>query len=376
MFCQNNSQYLYLTEKPEHYDALLSVLRCLLQPNSCYYHKKKSTSIEDEVKSKVNSNKTSKGETDQTTSQCNYTIHSVDYLNPNIKDNDTKQKEKRKEEELKEKRKKEEEEFKKTEESKRKKRPEEDEENTKFHEEIDHSIAVIKTTYKTMLNPDNKGITDSQVEQFQDLLNALENKKDESDLKEKIIGCIPDNFKEDLRIGVYIRAILKSNPSDYISDDNYQASVKFLRGALKRLGRESSGPGCGLVPPAKSGSSNKKKCSEYKEKGEKDKHEVDIVIHVFRTPEKKQGSKDNPETCESRQSVLKQFVKGTWNNLTRKAKLLGRQRLMAGGKRRTIRHNKRMKKNKKNVKRTRKRQRQNKRLHRTRKAKTTHAGRG
>lgn len=366
MFCQNNSQYLYLTEKPEHYDALLSVLRCLLQPNSCYYHKKKSTSIEDEVKSKVNSNKTSKGETDQTTSQCNYTIHSVDYLNPNIKDNDTKQKEKRAEEE-----------FKKTEESKEKEQEEIERENEKFKKEIDDSIAVIKTTYETMIKSTNKGITKSQAQQFKKLLRDLENKKDESDLKEKIIGCIPDNFKEDLRIGVDIRAILKASPSsDVITDDNYQASVKFLRGALKRLGRESSGPGCGLVPPAKSGSSNKKKCSEYKEKGEKDKDEVDIVIHVFRTPEKKQGSKDKPETCETRQSVLKQVVKGTWNNLTRKATLLVRQQLMPGGKRRTIRHNKRMKKNKKNVKRTRKRQRQNKRLHRTRKAKTTHAGRG
>ena len=355
MFCQNNSQYLYLTEKPEHYDALLSVLRCLLQPNSCYYHKKKTMSIEDEAKSKVNSNKTSKGETDQTTSQCNYTIHSVDYLNPNIKDLDEKKA-------IKEKKKRDEEQ-------------EKTQENLIFLTEIKANIEAIKEVYEKMIS------IPKVARKFTRLKKELAYKEkseeeikqlmEDNGLKAFIMECIPDN-----QIGFDIRIQVKISKNKLSNDisEKYDNAVKSLRDALKRITLSSSGK-CVVVSL---GSPDKKKCSEYSNKGEekKEEKEIDIIIHVFRTPEKKQGSKDKPETCETRQSVLKQVVKGTWNNLTRKAKLLGRQRLMAGGKRRTIRHNKRMKKNKKNVKRTRKRQRQNKRLHRTRKAKTKPAGRG
>ena len=355
MFCQNNSQYLYLTEKPEHYDALLSVLRCLLQPNSCYYHKKKTMSIEDEAKSKVNSNKTSKGETDQTTSQCNYTIHSVDYLNPNIKDLDEKKA-------IKEKKKRDEEQ-------------EKTQENLIFLTEIKANIESIKEVYEKMIS------IPKVARKFTRLKKELAYKEkseeeikqlmEDNGLKAFIMECIPDN-----QIGFDIRIQVKISKNKLSNDisEKYDNAVKSLRDALKRITLSSSGK-CVVVSL---GSPDKKKCSEYSNKGEekKEEKEIDIIIHVFRTPEKKQGSKDKPETCETRQSVLKQVVKGTWNNLTRKAKLLGRQRLMAGGKRRTIRHNKRMKKNKKNVKRTRKRQRQNKRLHRTRKAKTKPAGRG
>jgi hypothetical protein len=355
VFCQNNSKYIYLTEKSEDYNSKLSVLRCLLQPNSCYYHKKKTMSIEDEAKSKVNSNKTSKGETDQTTSQCNYTIHSVDYLNPNIKDLDEKKA-------IKDKKKRDEEEEKKR-------------EDEMFFKEIKANIEAIKEVYEKMISIPN---VTSKFKKLKEELAYKEKSEEEikqlmedNGLKAFIMECIPDN-----QIGFDIRIQVKI-PKNKLSNDiseKYDNAVKSLRDALKRITLSSSGK-CVVVSL---GSPDKKKCSEYSNKGEekKEEKEIDIIIHVFRTPEKKQGSKDKPETCETRQSVLKQVVKGTWNNLTRKAKLLGRQRLMAGGKRRTIRHNKRMKKNKKNVKRTRKRQRQNKRLHRTRKAKTTHAGRG
>lgn len=366
VFCQNNSKYLYLTEKPEDYNSKLSVLRCLLQPNSCYYHKKKSTSIEDEQdsntkpNSKGNSTKNIKEESDQTTSQCNYMIHSVDYLNPNIKDLDEKKAIKEK-----------------------KKRDEEQEktrENLMFLKEIRANIGAIKEVYGRMIS-----IPISEVAiKFTDLKNELTAKeKTEEDIKQLmkdnkidelkafIMECIPDK-----QIEFYIRIQVKIKSNNLPKDigEKYDNAVKSLRDALKRITLSSSGK-CVVVSL---GSPDKKKCSEYSNKGEekKEEKEIDIIIHVFRAPEKKQGSKDKPETCETRQSVLKQFVKGTWNNLTRKAKLLGRQQLMPGGKRRTIRHNKRMKKNKTNVKRTRKRQRQNKRLHRTRKAKTKHAGRG
>lgn len=361
VFCQNNSKYLYLTEKPEDYNSKLSVLRCLLQPNSCYYHKKKTMSIEDEPdsntkpNSKVNSTKNIKEESDQTTSQCNYMIHSVDYLNPNIKDLDEKKT-------IKEKKKRDEEQ-------------EKTQENEIFLKEIKANIEAINEVYEKMIS------IPAVASKFTDLQKGLADKEKseeeikklmkDNELKAFIMGCIPD-----VRIEQVIRTQVKIKSNKLSNDisEKYDNAVKSLRDALKRITLSSSGK-CVVVSL---GSPDKKKCSEYSNKGEekKEEKEIDIIIHVFRTPEKKQGSKDKPETCETRQSVLQQFVKGTWNNLTRKAKLLGRQRLMAGGKRRTIRHNKRMKKNKKNVKRTRKRQRQNKRLHRTRKAKTKHAGRG
>lgn len=354
-FCQNNSKYIYLTEKSEDYNSKLSVLRCLLQPNSCYYHKKKTMSIEDEAKSKVNSNKTSKGETDQTTSQCNYTIHSVDYLNPNIKDLDEKKA-------IKDKKKRDEEE-------------EKTQENLIFLTEIKANIEAIKEVYEKMISIPKVA---SKFTRLKKELAYKEKSEEEikqlmedNGLKAFIMECIPDN-----QIGFDIRIQVKISKNKLSNDisEKYDNAVKSLRDALKRITLSSSGK-CVVVSL---GSPDKKKCSEYSNKGEekKEEKEIDIIIHVFRTPEKKQGSKDKPETCETRQSVLKQVVKGTWNNLTRKATLLFRQQLMPGGKRRTIRHNKRIKKNKTNVKRTRKRQRQNKRLHRTRKAKTKHAGRG
>ena len=350
IFCENNPDYIYLTEKPEEYNSKLSVLRCLLQPNSCYYHKKKTTSIEDELdsnsktNSKDNSTKNAKGESDQSTSQCNYMIHSVDYLNPNIKDLDEKKaiKEKKKRDEEEEKRR----------------------EDEMFSKEIKANIEAIKDVYTNI---------STVVPKYQDLRNQLikkekkeedikqlmkENKIDE--LKAFIMGCIPDPRTEvDIRIQVRIN---RNNLPKDISE-KYDNATKSLRDALKRITLSSSGK-CVVVSL---GSPDKKKCSEYSNKGEEDK-EIDIVIHVFRTPEKKPGSKkDQQETCETRQSVLKDFFKHGVGNVTQKAKLIARQQFLGGGKRRTIRRNKKMKMKQQKVRKTRKRVHQNQRSRKTRK---------
>ena len=349
IFCENNPDYIYLTEKPEEYNSKLSVLRCLLQPNSCYYHKKKSTSIEDELdsnsktNSKDNSTKNDKAESDQTTSQCNYMIHSVDYLNPNIKDLDEKKA-------IKEQKKREEEEEKKR-------------EDEMFSKEIKANIEAIKDVYTNI---------STVVPKYQDLRNQLikkEKKEGEikqlmkdNELKAFIMECIPDPRTEvDIRIQVRTN---KSLPKDI--SEKYDNATKSLRDALKRITLSSSGK-CSLVSL---GSPDKKKCSEYSNKGEEkeEEKEIDIVIHVFRTPEKKPGSKkDEQETCETRQSVLKDFFKHGVDNVTQKAKLIARQQFLGSGKRRTIRRNKKMKMNQQKVRKTRKRVHQSQRSRKTRK---------
>ncbi len=355
MFCANNPDYIYLTEKPEDYNSKLSVLRCLLQPNSCYYHKKKTTSIEDELdsnsktNSKDNSTKNDKAESDQTISQCNYMIHSVDYLNPNIKDLDEKKA-------IKEKKKRDEEEEKKR-------------ENEMFSKEIKENIEAIKDVYKKMASIPNLAAS------YEELKTQLEDKeKNEEEIKQLmkdnkidelkafIMGCIPDPRTEvDIRIQVRTN---KSLPKDI--SEKYDNATKSLRDALKRITLSSSGK-CSLVSL---GSPDKKKCSEYSNKGEEkeEEKEIDIIIHVFRTPEKKPGSKkDEQETCETRQSVLKDFFKHGVGNVTQKAKLIARQQFLGGGKRRTIRCNKKMKMKQQKVRKTRKRVNQRQRSRKTRK---------
>ena len=355
MFCANNPDYIYLTEKPEDYNSKLSVLRCLLQPNSCYYHKKKTTSIEDELdsnsktNSKDNSTKNDKAESDQTISQCNYMIHSVDYLNPNIKDLDEKKA-------IKEKKKRDEEEEKKR-------------ENEMFSKEIKENIEAIKDVYKKMASIPNLAAS------YEELKTQLEDKeKNEEEIKQLmkdnkidelkafIMGCIPDPRTEvDIRIQVRTN---KSLPKDI--SEKYDNATKSLRDALKRITLSSSGK-CSLVSL---GSPDKKKCSEYSNKGEEkeEEKEIDIIIHVFRTPEKKPGSKkDEKETCETRQSVLKDFFKHGVGNVTQKAKLIARQQFLGGGKRRTIRCNKKMKMKQQKVRKTRKRVNQRQRSRKTRK---------
>ncbi len=354
IFCENNPDYLYLTEKPEEYNSKLSVLRCLLQPNSCYYHKKKTTSIEDEQNSKTNSKDNStknvKEESDQSTSQCNYMIHSVDYLNPNIKDLDEKKaiKEKKKRDEEEEKRR----------------------ENEMFFKEIKENIEAIKDVYKNMASIPNLA---ASYEELKTQLEDKENKEEEikqlmkdnkiDELKAFIMGCIPDPRTEvDIRIQVRIN---RNNLPKDISE-KYDNATKSLREALKRIRLSSSGK-CSLVS---FGSPDKKKCSEYSNKGEekKEEKEIDIVIHVFRTPEKKPGSKkDQQETCETRQSVLKDFFKDGVGNVTQKAKLIARQQFLGGGKRRTIRRNKKIKMKQQKVRKTRKRVHQRQMSRKTRK---------
>jgi len=355
IFCENNPDYLYLTEKPEEYNSKLSVLRCLLQPNSCYYHKKKTTSIEDELdsnsktNSKDNSTKNIKEETDQTTSQCNYMIHSVDYLNPNIKDLDEKKA-------IKEKKKRDEEEEKKR-------------ENEMFSKEIKANIEAIKDVYEKMIS------IPVVADKFRDLKKELADKEKsegeikklmkDNELKAFIMGCIPDvrrRIEQDIRTQVRI----KENKLSKDISEKYDNATKSLRDALKRITLSSSGK-CSLVSL---GSPDKKKCSEYSNKGEEkgEEKEIDIVIHVFRTPEKKPGSKkDEQETCETRQSVLKDFFKDGVGNVTQKAKLIARQQFLGGGKRRTIRRNKKMKMKQQKVRKTRKRVHQSQRSRKTRK---------
>jgi hypothetical protein len=359
MFCANNPDYLYLTEKPEEYNSKLSVLRCLLQPNSCYYHKKKTTSIEDEqdsaskTNSKDNSTKNDKAESDQFTSQCNYMIHSVDYLNPNIKDLDEKKA-------IKEKKKRDEEEEKKR-------------ENEMFSKEIKENIETIKDVFEKMAP------ISTPVANYKDLRSQLIKKEKEEEeikqlmkdneideLKAFIMECIPD-----VRIEQYIRTQVRTNkslPNDI--SEKYDNATKSLRDALKRITLSSSGK-CVVISL---GSPDKKKCSEYSNKGDEKKEEkeeekeIDIVIHVFRTPEKKPGSKkDQQETCETRQSVLKDFFKHGVGNVTQKAKLIARQQFLGGGKRRTIRRNKKMKMKQQKVRKTRKRVHQSQRSRKTRK---------
>lgn len=351
MFCANNPDYIYLTEKPEEYNSKLSVLRCLLQPNSCYYHKKKTTSIEDELdsnsktNSKDNSTKNDKAESDQTTSQCNYMIHSVDYLNPNIKDLDEKKaiKEKKKRDEEEEKRR----------------------EDEMFSKEIKENIETIKDVYNKMASIPKLAAS------YEDLKTQLEDKeKNEEEIKQLmkdnkidqlkafIMECIPDPRTEvDIRIQVRINKSLSKDISE-----KYDNATKSLRDSLKRITLSS-----GKCVVVSLGSPDKKKCSEYSNKGEEDK-EIDIVIHVFRTPEKKPGSKkDEQETCETRQSVLKDFFKDGVGNVTKKAKLIARQQFLGGGKRRTIRRNKKMKMKQQKVRKTRKRVNQRQMSRKTRK---------
>ena len=396
IFCENNPDYIYLTEKPEEYNSKLSVLRCLLQPNSCYYHKKKSTSIEDELdsnsktNSKDNSTKNDKAESDQTTSQCNYMIHSVDYLNPNIKDLDEKKA-------IKEQKKREEEEEKKR-------------EDEMFFKDINENIQKVKDAYEQILPILNRYIQERNEElkrqneelarlrmpqhveanhenKIKKLTRSVKNIKEDIPLKtillteiqknntdlsaeinqkDEITHRIPENTKLNSRIIQVMRELARTNSSLKELPNKYDNATKSLRDALKRITLSSSGK-CSLVSL---GSPNKKKCSEYSNKGEEkeEEKEIDIVIHVFRTPEKKPGSKkDEQETCETRQSVLKDFFKHGVDNVTQKAKLIARQQFLGSGKRRTIRRNKKMKMKQQKVRKTRKRVHQSQRSRKTRK---------
>ena len=184
--------------------------------------------------------------------------------------------------------------------------------------------------------------------------------------KDEITHRIPENTKLNSQIIQVMRELARTNSSLKELPNKYDNATKSLRDALKRIRLSSSGK-CSLVSL---GSPDKKKCSEYSNKGEEkgEEKEIDIVIHVFRTPEKKPGSKkDQQETCETRQSVLKDFFKHGVGKARQTTKLIARQQFLGGGKRRTIRRNKKMKMKQQKVRKTRKRVNQRQRSRKTRK---------